>query len=98
MRELIITDEMLVLSSRRGFVSFFYRQGDSRLYVFNQSVEKLQSYYKTPLRPLMLMSGVIYVMVTEEKVVAAGVRCKNPLVRREWGYEQAYLKKGTADS
>lgn len=82
------------MSSRQGFISFFHREDDCRLYVFNQSVEKLQTHYKTPLRPLILKSGVIYMAISEAKVVAAGIRFGNPLLKREWGYEQVFIKEG----
>ncbi|WP_421249008.1 hypothetical protein [Aeromonas jandaei] len=92
MSKLIVTHEMLALSSRKRFISFFHRHDDSRLYVFNQSVAKLQSYYKTPLRPLILKSGVIYFVIAEERAVALGLRYHNPLKKQAWGYEQAYFK------
>ncbi|WP_421315708.1 hypothetical protein [Aeromonas veronii] len=91
MKKLIVTDNMLALSNRKGFISFFHRDGDARLYVFNQSVAKLQSYYKTPLRPLMLKAGVIYVTIAEERAVALGLRYNNPLRKKVWGYEQMYI-------
>lgn len=92
-RQLKITSEILYLSDRDKYISFFRREGSDELFVFEKSLAKLQEVYKTPLLTRTLKcSGVIYTTLTEGKLLSHVARADDHyvLVKTEWGYECCY--------